>query len=202
MTVGGLLLAAGAGRRLGTPKALVRLGGELLVERGFRLLLDGGCDPVVVVVGAAADTVRAEADLAGALVVDNHDWASGMASSLRAGLDALAATPAVAALVALVDQPFVGTAAVARLVALADVDAVAVATYRGVGGHPVLLGRETWGEAARVATGDRGARDFLSTAGDRVRRIPCDGTGDPDDLDTPAAFAAAADRLRTEPSWS
>ena len=57
MTVAGLLLAAGAGRRMGGPKALLELDGEALVQRGIRLLHDGGCAPVVVVVGAAAEQV-------------------------------------------------------------------------------------------------------------------------------------------------
>ncbi len=59
MNVAGLLLAAGAGRRMGRPKALVELGGVTLVERGVRLLTAGGCRPVVVVTGAAADEVGA-----------------------------------------------------------------------------------------------------------------------------------------------
>ena len=68
MTVAGLLLAAGAGRRMGGPKALVELDGEPLVRRGIRLLTDGGCDPVTVVVGASADLVRPLCD--GARVVE------------------------------------------------------------------------------------------------------------------------------------
>src|SRR5437588_1746517 len=93
----GLLLAAGGGRRYGMPKALVERDGRLLVEHAAQVLRAGGCDPVVVVLGAAADEVRRRADLAGAIVVDNPDWADGMGSSLRAGLAALASTGAPAA---------------------------------------------------------------------------------------------------------
>ena len=92
----GLLLAAGAGRRYGMPKALVERDGRLLVERGLATLRTGGCDPVVVVLGAAADEVRAHADLSGAYVVYNPDWADGMGSSLRTGLAALVGTLAAA----------------------------------------------------------------------------------------------------------
>ncbi|MCG5440355.1 NTP transferase domain-containing protein, partial [Micromonospora foliorum] len=60
----GLLLAAGAGRRFGRPKALVELDGEPLVRRAIRLLGDGGCAPVHVVLGAGADEVP---DLPGAV---------------------------------------------------------------------------------------------------------------------------------------
>lgn len=83
----GLLLAAGEGARLGTPKALVVLGGERLVDRGVRVLREGGCNPVLVVLGAAVVPVR------GAVVVRNPDWRTGMGSSLRTGLAALPPRP-------------------------------------------------------------------------------------------------------------
>jgi molybdopterin-guanine dinucleotide biosynthesis protein A len=103
--VAGLLLAAGGGRRYGQPKALVVRDGRLAVERALDVLRDGGCDPLAVVLGAAAGEVRARADLAQATAVDNPDWATGMGSSLRVGLAALDAVDAVAALVMLVDTP-------------------------------------------------------------------------------------------------
>src|SRR5687768_645098 len=100
----GLLLAAGAGRRLGGPKALLEVGGERLVDRGVRTLRDGGCAPVLVVTGAAP------VEVIGAVVVPNPDWRDGMGASLRAGLAALPpGCPAV--VVALVDQPGVTAAA-------------------------------------------------------------------------------------------
>src|SRR3954467_8015066 len=82
----GLLLAAGAGSRMGGPKALVELGGRLLVERGTDVLRQAGCDPVVVVLGAAADEGRHRAELSDARIVDNPNWAEGQAGSLRIGL--------------------------------------------------------------------------------------------------------------------
>ena len=187
--VAGLLLAAGEGRRLGGPKALVSLAGELLVERGLRLLRDGGCAPVVVVLGAAADLVDERADLGDAEVVRNADWRSGMGSSLRAGLAALPEAVG-AVVVVLVDQPLVGPEAIGRVVrAYARGAAVAVATYGGQRGHPVLLARSTWAEVARLAVGDAGARTFLRARPELVVEVACDGAGRPDDLDTPADLA-------------
>ncbi len=182
--VAGVLLAAGPGSRLGRPKALVRFGGSLLVERGRAMLCAAGCEPVVVVLGAAAEEVRAVADLDGAQVRVNPDWASGMGSSLRVALAALG--PSVpAAVVALADQPLVGPAAVRRLMAAWQDGAVAaVATYGGASRNPVLLDRSTWPEVSRTAAGDVGARTFLRDHPDLVRRVACDDTGSPEDLDT------------------
>lgn len=191
----GLVLAAGAGSRLGGPKALLRVAGELLVERACRVLAAGGCGPLVVVLGAGADRVRAAAALPpAATVVLNPDWPTGMASSLRAGL---AAVPpgAGAVVVGLVDQPLVAAAAVHRLAAAWRRGAVAaVATYAGEPRNPVLLSGPVIAEVAAAATGDRGARDWLRGHPDLVVPVPCDDAGDPFDLDTPADLAQLVDR--------
>ncbi|MFC4059866.1 NTP transferase domain-containing protein [Planomonospora corallina] len=184
----GLLLAAGAGTRLGGPKAVLEFGGERLVDRGVRALRDGGCHPVVVVLGAAAVQVR------GAVTVHNPGWSSGMGSSLRAGLDALP-PEAGQVVVALVDQPFVGPEAVGRLVRAGREGArVAVATYGGARRNPVLIGREHFAEVARLAVGDVGARPFLRAHPGLVTEVPCDGLGDPADIDTPADLARLSGR--------
>jgi CTP:molybdopterin cytidylyltransferase MocA len=181
----GILLAAGAGRRYGGPKALVELDGRLLVERAIATLADGGCDSILVILGAAADEVRARADLGSSTAVDNPDWATGMGSSLRTGLAAAAATTAEAAVVLLVDTPGVTPAAVRRLRTLAAPDALAIATYGGQPGHPVLLGRAHWSDAARLAVGDVGARRYLAAHDDQVNHVPCDDIADGADMDVP-----------------
>lgn len=194
-TVGGVLLAAGAGRRLGRPKALVELGGQLLVERGVRLLRDGGCAPVVVVLGAGAERVVAVADLTDAEVVTNPGWDSGMGSSLRAGLAALEGR-CDAAVVALADQPLVGPGAVRRLVERWRAGGQAVvATYGGKPRNPVLLDAGLWTRAAGAAVGDAGARAFLRGNPGLVTLVDCGDVGAPDDVDTPEDLAAAAAAL-------
>ncbi|MFR9778499.1 NTP transferase domain-containing protein [Micromonospora sp. MS34] len=191
MTVAGLLLAAGAGRRLGRPKALVELDGEPLVRRAVRLLRAGGCPLVHVVAGAGADVLP---ELPGAVLVANPRWREGLGTSLRRGLASLPGH-VDAAVVVLVDQPALDPAAVRRVCAAHTAGApVAVATYAGRIGHPVLLSRATWSLLAPYATGDRGARDFLRARADLVTRMPCDGAGSPADLDTPADLARAIAR--------
>jgi len=165
----------------------VRLRGRLLVDRAVELLAAGGCDPVLVVLGAAAEQVLATAALPGATSVLNPDWASGMGSSLRAGLAAVPAD-AAAVVVTLVDMPGLGPQAVRRLVASGA--EAAVATYGGRWGHPVLLGRAVLAEVAAAAGGDRGAGPWLARHPERVRLVPCDGTGDPRDVDVPDDLAA------------
>ncbi|MGW3966815.1 nucleotidyltransferase family protein [Amycolatopsis sp. NPDC005003] len=188
--VAGLLLAAGAGRRFGGPKALAQVDGEPLVLRALRTLTAAGCDPVRVVVGAAAEQVRALLpDPAEAVLAE--DWATGMGASLRAGLTALETTDRAAALVHLVDLPWVGADVLARLTAHAGPEAVARAAYDGVPGHPVLLGRRWWGEVARSAQGDRGARDWLATREDLVL-IECGDLGSGRDVDRPGDLAGPA----------
>ena len=187
MKVIGLVLAAGAGRRYGMPKALVPYHGRLLVQRAAATLAAGGCDDVLVVLGAEADRVRAAApDLP--RTVENPDWATGMASSLRAGLAALAGTPAAAAVVLLVDMPGVTPSAVRRLVALADPGVLAMGGYGSSSerrGHPVLLGRDHWDGVAASATGDRGARDYLRAHDDIVQVVPVGDVADDTDMDVP-----------------
>ncbi len=181
-SVAGLVLAAGSGSRLGGPKALVEIDGDLLVHRAVRLLFEGGCDPVVVVVGACADEV--EAQLSGVLVVRCENWSEGMGASLRKGLASL---DAPACVVALVDQPLVSSEAVRRLLHAHEAGAVvAVATYDGRPRNPVLLGASVWAEVSALAIGDVGARPWLRTHPDAVTPVPCDGTGSPFDIDTPA----------------
>jgi nicotine blue oxidoreductase len=195
-----VLLAAGEGRRFGRPKALARIEGERFVDRAVRVLRAGGCADVIVVAGAAPLSVR------DATVLDNPDWATGQASSLRAGLAAAEEGAAGAAVLALVDTPWVGPEAVARVISAWRAGApVAVATYDGRRGHPVLIGRGHWADVAASVTGDEGARRWLAARPGLVAEVDCTGTGRPDDVDEVAdltlgagGFRSALTRMRGE----
>ncbi|WP_060882824.1 nucleotidyltransferase family protein, partial [Streptomyces caniscabiei] len=154
------------------------------------VLRAGGCARIHVVLGAGSAAVRARAELMGCVLVDNPDWAEGMGSSLRAGLESLTGTGARAALVSLVDQPGIGPEAVARVLAAhRSGGSLAAASYDGVRGHPVLFGADHWSGIAATATGDRGARAYLRAHGDTLTLVECGDVARPYDIDTEADLA-------------
>ncbi len=120
----------------------------------------------------------------GVRVVENPDWQTGQSTSVRAGL--LALGPEVrAAVVLLADQPLVGAGTIERLLAAFERGAkVAVATYGGRQRNPVLFSREVWPLLLRELAGDEGARAVLRRHPDLVAKVPCEGVGDPADVDT------------------
>ncbi|CAB4726308.1 unannotated protein [freshwater metagenome] len=164
---------------MGTPKALV----DDWLRRSVGVLLDGGCDGVVVVLGAGAPEATPLVDGLAVDVVVADDWADGMAASLRAGLRSLDPT-ATAAVVHLVDLPDVTAPVVARLLARTrGAHSLARATYAGRPGHPVLLGRDHWEPVVATARGDHGARDYL--AAHEVEAVECGDLATGHDQDLP-----------------
>ncbi len=184
MKIAGLLLAAGAGRRMGTPKALVRDPESVSwVVRTARLLVAAGCSPVVVVIGAAADQVRAELVAEPVELVEATDWAEGMGASLRAGLSALQERSAADAVVVVpVDTPGLTSAIVRRISADVRRDALVRAVYSGRPGHPVVLGRDHWAGVIATAAGDQGARAYLKQH--PPVEVECGDLADGMDVDT------------------
>jgi CTP:molybdopterin cytidylyltransferase MocA len=177
--VAGLVLAAGAGRRFGGPKAVVELAGERLVDRAVRVLAEGGVSPAYVVSGSVALSV------ASAVVVENPDWESGMASSLRAGLGALPADT-TAAMVLLVDHVGLTPAAVRRVAGeVTGRGSLVAATYDGRQGHPVVLGRDWWPEVRTTVAGDQGARAVLAAHRDVLVQVECSDVASAADVDRP-----------------
>ena len=172
----GLLLAAGAGRRHGGPKALV----DDWLRNSVEALRDGGCDPVIVVLGAGAEAARKLVP-PGVNVVIADDWDLGMGSSLRAGLEAAQATSTQAVMIHLVDLPDVGSDVVARMTGVARPGALARASYAGVPGHPVVIGRDHWAGMAASAVGDQGGRHYLD--GRDVTQVECADLATGQDVD-------------------
>jgi CTP:molybdopterin cytidylyltransferase MocA len=187
----GVLLAAGAGRRAGGPKALrVDADGTSWLERSIKVLRDGGCDAVIVVLGCEAARARdliARSALAAdpaLMSVDAAGWEQGMGSSLRSGLLAAQAMSWQAALVHLVDLPDVTAEVVRRVIrqSAPGTAALARATYGGRPGHPVLIGRDHLELIMVGLTGDSGAKDYLLQHG--VHSVECGDLASGQDHDT------------------
>jgi molybdenum cofactor cytidylyltransferase len=198
------LLAAGRGVRFGTrPKLTAGLGGRPVVAWAFESARRSGLAPLVLVLGREAEAVLAAAVATArtettddVLVVRNDRWSSGIASSLHAAIVALQPRSEVGAVVVgLGDQPGVGAEAYRRVASAYDSGArLAVATYAGIRANPVLLAREHWDEALGLA-GDVGARALMGRH--PVVEVPCDGTGEPTDVDTEHDLAALEARWRS-----
>lgn len=207
--VAGIVLAAGSSARMGANKLLLRLGGESVVRRAVREALRAGLDPVLVVLGHEADLARAELAGLACRPVLNPGFASGMGSSLRAGI---AAVPpeATAAVVVLADMPFVTAEMIAELVVRHRRGAALVASQYGAsvrggadGGEatpegavlapPTLYDRTFFPELAG-AEGEGGGRAVLERhrAVAEVVRWPAAALGD---LDVPDDFRRARARL-------
>jgi len=187
--LGAVILAAGAGSRLGgMAKALLEIARETYLQRIVRTARVAGVGDVVVVVGPPFE--RAVGDHArelGLVVVVNPSPAHGMASSVALGFAALAETEADAAWLWPVDHPGVQVETLLRLSAALGAHEVAQARFGGHGGHPPLIRRAVWPRLAACASLEGGARRVLAAAD--VVRVDVDDPGVVRDVDRPADLA-------------
>jgi CTP:molybdopterin cytidylyltransferase MocA len=176
------VLAAGGGSRFGGGKLLAELGGRPIIEAVFDNLREAPVDEIIAIVGADAERLREICERYGVRMVANEEWERGQSTSVLAGLRACGGEAAV---VLLGDQPFIGAEAVGRLLAaFAEGAKVAVATYGGKRRNPVLFSREVWPVLEAELVGDEGARSVLRRHPELVVEVPCEGAGDPTDVDT------------------
>jgi CTP:molybdopterin cytidylyltransferase MocA len=178
MTTAAVILAAGGGSRFvgDTSKLLVSFRARPLVTWTVDAALGADLDETIVVSGAVDLSAVLPADVT---VLGNEAWASGLASSLRVGLDWCERWGHAAAVVGLGDQPLVSADAW-RAVATSTGAPIAVATYSGRRRNPVRLARSVW--SLVPVTGDQGARAVMTSRPELVREVAC--PGDPADVDT------------------
>lgn len=176
--VAGVLLAAGAGRRYGKPKVLV----DEWRTAALAALRDGGCDAVIVVLGAAQIPLPDDVT-----TVTASDWQTGLSASLRAGLRQADALGAEYAVLHVIDTPDVDAAVVSRVLhsALASRSGLARAYFGDRPGHPVVLASRHWPDVIASVTGDRGAGEYLR-ARDDVEIVDCSDLATGVDHDEPA----------------
>jgi molybdenum cofactor cytidylyltransferase len=173
MRLAAIILAAGEGRRMGGPKALLRAGDETFLARVARLLSRPGVTTVLAVTGHQAARVAAEAALPpGVRLVENPAYGEGMLSSILCGLAAAEADGAEAVLIHPVDHPLVEPETVdAIAAALAGGAVIAVPSHEGRRGHPGGFSRAAW-PALRGAPPQQGARAVLAAHPEWVEHVP------------------------------
>lgn len=191
MTVAGLLLAAGGGRRFGSTKQLAPLAGRPLLQHALEVATSApSLDRVALVLGCEAEQVEAAIDPGRAEVIVCPEWEEGMAASLRSGFAALEGADWVVILLG--DEPYLPPAALERIVAavraaVPEVSAVRATWSGGRPGHPVALRGDLASQVAALS-GDSGARELLASI--RTLKVDCSDLGDPADVDTPAHLEA------------
>ena len=192
--IAGIILAAGRSSRMGAMnKLLIPIDGKPMVRRAAEAVLGAQLSPVVVVTGHQREQIEEALKGLPVTFLNNKDFAAGMSTSLRVGLDAVPAE-CDAALVALGDMPLIRPAEIGQLVnAFNPVEgrAIVVPTRRGKRGNPVLWARRFFAEMT-AAGGDVGARHLLEAYPEAVVEVEMAGDGVLTDIDTPQALARLA----------
>lgn len=186
MTAAGVVLAAGASRRLGSPKQLLAYRGRTLLDAVLTTARTAGLSQVVVALGGAADEVRSRVDLQGVDVVLNPSFGEGCATSIRTALSRVD-EDADGIVLLLGDQPGVTAESIRALLAGAGDHAVGVCAYDDAPGHPLWFHRRTF-ETLAGLHGDKAVWKLVDT-GDDVVRVEVPGPV-PRDVDTWADYHA------------
>jgi molybdenum cofactor cytidylyltransferase len=185
-----ILLAAGGSSRLGRPKQLLPYDGGTLLRHAVATALTSPCRPVVAVIGAHAEQMRAEMAGFPVEIVENTAWTEGLSTSIRAGVDtAIRLAPAAGAVVLMLcDQPRVTPALIEELVRAHEAGAsIAASAYAGTVGVPALFAKRFFTELIAL-TRDQGAKRILAGYADEV--MPVAFPEGALDIDTEAEYQA------------
>jgi molybdenum cofactor cytidylyltransferase len=193
MSIAAVVLAAGSSSRLGEPKQLLEFDGEPLLKRVSRVALAAGCDPVLVVLGAQAELCRTAIAELPVQVLENDEWQTGLASSIRCGISAVPES-AAAAMLLTCDQPHVSATLLRELIAASSGGrTIAASRYAETLGIPALFPRSSFCDLLALM-GDAGAkRLLLKDVGAVASVLFPEGALD---IDRPADVAAAEQRSR------
>jgi len=191
MNVGAVILAAGSSSRMGSPKQILHFEGSSLLRRATFAALGAKCRPVVVVTGAHAELCRRELDGLDVREAFNVSWETGMASSVRTGIECLVNIDADigGAVLLLCDQPHVTSDLISTLVAThhATGSPIIASAYAGSFGVPALFSRTLFKELAQLE-GASGAKEIIKRHASDAHFLPfpeCET-----DVDTPNDFTS------------
>ena len=187
LVVGAVLLAAGAGERIGRrPKCLLELGGVPLIRRQLIALSGAGVDEVVVVLGHHADAIEPVVQTFPVTLVRNPDPDAGQVSSQRIGLAALAGK-LDAVIVALADQPLINAQDITALIGAwkkrPDGARVVVPQVNGERGNPVMFAADVRDEIL-AGEANLGCRQWQAAHADAVAPFVTDNRRYRVDIDT------------------
>jgi CTP:molybdopterin cytidylyltransferase MocA len=191
MPVAAIVLGAGASSRLGQPKQLLMMGEETMIGRAIRMANAAGAAPVIAVLGAYCEKIRATIPKHLALTTVNSSWKEGIATSIHAGLDALDrnAPQTRGVLILGCDQPRLTADHLRALLEAFGAHAaptVVASAYAGTVGIPAVFPREVFA-ALRALRGDKGARSLLMKP--TCPLVTVDFPGGEIDIDLPADLA-------------
>ena len=186
------MLAAGMSRRMGTPKQLLRIGGETILARTLKNVRSSAVSDIVLVLGHAAENVEKEILTEGVKIVRNPEYREGMGTSLRAGVAALDASTN-AALVVLADQPFVRPETLNKLIAChaESLPQIVIPMYRGFRGNPVLLDSSVFAEISALS-GDVGCRAIFGSHTENICKLEVGDVGILLDIDSQEEYQKLA----------
>lgn len=199
MNAAGLLLAAGASRRMGTPKALLPFGDTTVIERGVQNFKKAGVQHVVVVLGFWEKEIRrACPDLFSGKVVAalNPQPELGMLSSVQCGLRAAAKLRVEAVLLALLDQPFVPPFVYRQTLKGCHKKPISIPQYNGRSGHPIALSMRLAEEVLAMNPERQTLRDFVRAEPGRVQRVSVETNAILRDMDAPSEYHKELKRLQ------
>ncbi len=188
--IGIIVLAAGASRRMNEPKQLLQFEGKTLLRRAVETAFQSIYKPVVVVLGANFEKMRAEIEDLPVEIVFNKDWQSGLSSSIKIGLEHLLkiAPNIAAAMITLADQPFVTAKHLELFAERFDHsnDLIIAAAYNKTHGVPALFASEVFVDFKKLS-GDKGAKMIMEKYRERLSTIILPEAEF--DIDTPQDFA-------------
>jgi molybdenum cofactor cytidylyltransferase len=192
--IAGLVLAAGASSRMGTPKQLLPVGKSTLLDRVLAGALQSNLEAVVLVLGFKAQAImkglKSNLDHPKLKVIQNKNYAQGISSSLIAGLSAVQ-SDAKGVMVILGDMPYITTGLINLLLHRYEKSRVSLAalTSGGKRSHPVIIGRPFF-SALRALRGDEGAKALFVEHADHVLLVEPFGKFDDSDIDTREDYLA------------
>ena len=182
-----VLLAAGGSTRMGSPKQLLPYRERPLIRHAAETALASGCDPVVVVLGAHVEEIRAALNGLDVVVVENTEWELGVGTSIRAGISGAEILGCEGAILALADQPLVSAEMLKRLVEEHEETGrpIIASEYSGTVGAPAFFTPEFFPNLKALLPSE-GCQGVILAHLDQSIRISCPEAET--DIDTPGDY--------------